>query len=995
MINHLKIIYSLLNAKTKRFTVWLKKNVYTATRLKQYFFAVFSLYLFIFYQSEIVEFVEHHFIVNHDSFNIYFDIILIFSSLVLTIFILKKVIKDKYLPSYNEIFIAIFFYFIICYYDLKQIWNYEMLHIKFIRIEYVTIILMPFLIFLLSTLYNYLNPKINKVKKLVTSNEFLSDDPIFKIDDDKLDSKKVANNLIRILKNEKHTNSFTLGLVGPWGNGKSSVINLVKNYFKENIEPNTIVIHFLPYLNHNENDIINEFFILLSNELGKYSGKVSNQLMIYSKKLTNLYKGKNIFNFLEDHITKIDSTSANKLYTEINEILKEIDKKIIVLVDDLDRLNEKEILQVLKLIRNTANFNNTFFIVAMDKEYVLSRLKSNNDILNSSFIDKFFQLEIYLPEIDNSILRNYFFDCLKKSVLKKSDSDFENQLIEALSNRDNLFDDYIKNFRDVKRVTNQIIYDYPIFKKDINFKDFMNFTYFKLKFPKHLKLLNDKRADFIYIDRSDSTYNLIKNDNETADDFLNELNKVKMHNIDFLNKYKIYSSEKSEQCHDSELSINSEDKALLMKTLAYLFGEENNVPLTNSIKNENNFRMLMQQRIFSNYFTQAQFEQLYEEELDTFLLVSFNAQEKLPQLLNRLKYYNTQNEELIKRTLEILVELYDKRDKLKLYDQEILLLLEEFVQRQFNLDSDRKIVYSKFQDWLKIKIFDNEKLSVETRLQLYGFVTTTRTQNANWNISSDYINEKVIKLLELYMDSFRNNLWKVNEYPVYRIYHSIKIIGNLKNKINQIFIAFWKDHIEFFCAQTTDLVAFSNNRFNIADTVIEFFGSKQDFVEFVRVNKDASKGVLEFLHFFDLLEKVNYDGGILFEFQDSEMMKEKIEDVIKSPGRSNYNEDEKVREVFFEINNEELATFIVRNFELRKKYPISRKVYLNIHYLIVSVDRKEEKTAIANFMNEALNSFDLVKLPTAKPSNIKTGFEVKIRDNYIKIYSIEPKFKNI
>lgn len=972
----------------------LKK--FTPEIFKRFLFGSFIFFLFLYYQSYIQKFIDDNFISNYSFLNGYLLILFLLAVFSTCIFIIYRMLKYGFIPSYSQILLCICVEVILCYYEYLGKWAFVTFKIGSTKVAYATILTIPIILFLILSIVNYNKAKKNKSLPKSKKNIFQNDDPIIEIGEDKLESTSVADSLYFILLNERHGKSFSIGLVGPWGNGKSSVIHLTDKKIKEEVKKrsieNLIIIHFLPYLNHKEEDIINEFFTILSKELANYSGKLSDQILKYAEKLTSLYEDKNFFGFLEKHITKSEKTSACELYNEINETLNEINQKIIVFVDDLDRLNENEILQVLKLIRNTANFKNTIFVVAMDKEYVLSRLKSDNNILNTNFIDKFFQLEVYLPEIDNSILRNYFVEILMKSNLGQ-DPAFEAELIETMSNIDNLFNDYVKNIRDVKRVTNQIIYDYQKFKKEIDFKDFLNFTYFKLKFPKVMKDLSDRKASFIEVDTIKGTYNL-KRTEETRD-VGQMLNKKPMHSFEYLEKYEIYKLKQLEVCKDKDLSINCEDQMLLVKTLAFLFGDENTTTDVSSIKNENNFRMLMQQRIFSNYFSQVQFEQLYDGELDTFLLVSINAQEKLPQLLNRLKFYNTEDQALIKRTMEILVELYDKREQFNLYDQEILLLVEEFVQRQFKVEAGKKIVPSTFPDWLKINIFDNENLSLETRLLLFGFIGTTRAENANWNISFDYINKKVIVLFTRYMDSFRNNLWKVHQYPVYRIYHSIKIIGDLKSEINQIFITFWKDHIEFFCAQTTDLAAFSNNRFNIADTVTEFFGSKQDFVDFVRVNKDDSKGVHEFLQFFDLLEKANYEGGALYEFQDSELMKEKINVVIQSPGRSNYNEDEKVREVFFETNNDELASFIVRNIKLREKYPIGIKTRSDIHYLIVRVNRKEEKTAIANFMNEALDGFGSDILPVVKPSDIKPGFEVIFMDIYFKIYSIEPKIKNI
>lgn len=966
----------------------------TASVVNRFLFAFCCLLLFFLYKNSIETFIEKFILTEPNFSNIFLDVFILVTIIIVSILLLIKILRDKYIPSYFEIFSSFLLLFFICYYGTFKKWNVLKLNLFNFQIKYLILIEIPILLFIFSIFYNWYQKKYNKPIPRLNTNQFISDDPVSKIEEDKLDSNKIANKLINILKNENHENSFTLGLVGPWGNGKSSVINFVKDYFNEKEEKDTIIIHFLPYLNHNENDIINEFFILLSNELGKFSGKVSNQLMQYSKKLTSLYKDKNIFDFLENQITKIESTSANKLYTEINEHLKEIDKKIIVFVDDLDRLNEKEILQVLKLIRNTANFKNTFFVVAMDKEYVLSRLKSNNDILNSTFIDKFFQLEIYLPEIDNSILRNYFFDCLKNSILSTPDGSFKTQLIEAMSNSDNLFNDFVKNIRDTKRVINQIVYDYPIFKKDIDLKDFMNFTYFKLKFPKYLRLLNDRKADFIYIDMQRGTYNLIKkNDAEKQDDILDQLNKVKLYNVDFLSKYE---TTKAKECLNSDLSINCDDRILLLKTLAYLFGEENTVPDGSSIKNETNFRMLVQQQIFTNYFTQTEFELLYDdgEKIDPMLLESLFSNDKLSQLIKGLKDFNTNEESKIKRTIQILIILFDKRVYYKLYGTELLALLEIYVQRQITTYKDRNI---EFSSWIKTNILDNEELSIETRLYLFSHLWKSRVDIKYWNISEDYINFKVIKFFEIYLASFQGKLWNVNDYDVYGVYHSIKDIGNLRTVINSTFIKFWnKNNIELLCAQITELEAFSKSQFKISDTAVEIFESKQNFIEFITKHKDNNlPPIKEFIDFFNLCEIVRHLNYVVYQFNVSILIKQKIKSLLDSMNNQGYDRLDYSSQLFFVTNSQTLSSSIFNDLEQRNYY-IKTFEYKGQYFIIYTLDKKIDRSEVVEIARKISQIaimqelWELVGFNKENVLNYKNFVPQTNNEKYVKLYSIQP-----
>lgn len=994
-IKKINIIYYAGKSKTEDFILLTLNKVVeilSPKTFKRLLFLFFFFFIFFIFQKQINLFIEETILVKPDFSNMLLDSIFVLTFVITNSFVLIKTIKHKYVPSYNDVFITSSILLILCYYDFLQKWNPLKINLFFFKLEYISLIVIPLILYLGIIIFNYLYPIFHKEAPEAIKNIFINDNPILNSAEDKLDASKVANNLIQILNNEKHETCFSIGLVGPWGNGKSSVFKMVCNHMfqkqhKNKNNDDVIIVNFLPSLNHKEDDIINEFFVILSNELSKFNGKLSSQLMLYSQKITNLYKDKNIFNFLEKHITKIDSTSACELYHEINNRLIEINKKIIVFVDDLDRLNEKEILQVLKLIRNTANFKNTIFVVAMDKEYVLDRLKSDKDILNVRFIDKFFQLEIYLPEIDNSILRNYFFDIMKESILSTS-SDFENQLFEAMSNEDNLFNDYVKNIRDVKRIVNQIVYDYPIFKKEIDLKDFMNFTYFKLKFPKYLRLLNDRKADFIYIDRQRGTYNLIKKKpSKNQDDILDELNKVKLYNIGFLNKYET----KVNECHNSDLNINCEDRTLLVKTLAYLFGEENTVPDVNSIKNEINFRMLVEQRIFSNYFTQSEFEQLYDADdnhLQVSLLLASNFyQDKLSLLIKRLNDFNTNDEHRIKRTIQILIILFNEREYYKLYGTELLLLLETFVQRQLTTYRETNVYFS---SWLETNVFENEKYSIETKLYLFSHLWKSKGDFKYWNLSEKFITNNLRILYKNYLDKFEGVLWDVNDYNSYGIYHAIKSIDI--EVVNDIYKSFWKSNsIELLCAQTVDLDSFSNVNFKITDTVNEIFGKRNNFISFVQSHKDKDlPEIKEFIKLFNLLQIINFSDSVIFEFKISKLMLEKIAHVKKHPGRAKYSEDENLRQIFIETNNTSLTEMILHE-DTFEDHLFRRFLHNKKDYIVVTFKKQGFEEMSFNFVKGIINVYPKPLTFKFNEKSIEEELLIKMDDEtYLKIISIQP-----
>lgn len=109
-----------------------------------------------------------------------------------------------------------------------------------------------------------------------------------------------------------------------------------------------------------------------------------------------------------------DATDSRE---KIQKAVAALNKKIVILIDDLDRLTGEEILEVLKLINKNASFQNTVFVTAYDKQYV-------NTVLGSvvccpegrDFTDKYFNMELPLPESLNNQRSSFYFMSLSVSL---------------------------------------------------------------------------------------------------------------------------------------------------------------------------------------------------------------------------------------------------------------------------------------------------------------------------------------------------------------------------------------------------------------------------------------------------------------------------------------------------------------------------------------------------------------------------------------------------
>ncbi|MBZ4042612.1 KAP family P-loop NTPase fold protein [Flavobacterium hibisci] len=838
-------------------------------------------------------------------------------------------------------------------------------------------------------------------KPALVNNFLISDDPISSTGQDHVNFSPIIEKLTAILLHDEHPKSISIGLVGPWGNGKSSLIQLVKNNIdkSEQFKKKEIIsIHFLPYLNHNESEIINEFFTLLSNQLAPYNGKLSNQILDYSEKLTDLYQNKNLKNFLENHVTNFSKSSACELYENINVMLGETDKKIIVFIDDLDRLNQKEILQTLKLIRNTANFTNTFFVLAMDKQYVIKRLTAKGNILDTKFVDKFFQLEIYLPEIENSLLKKYFISEMLRPF-SPAPTDLEIRLNAALMEPNLLFEDYIKNFRDVKRVVNQIKYDISLFNEDfyyLNLTDFINFTFFKLKFPNMVKQLNDSRGDFLTVDKIKGTYKLKevpKDQKNMVENIIYSSANESIGSIKHLDCYELYAKIIREGDFSSPNEKNSRsDNLLLVKTMAHLFGNENTPEGQDSIRFINNFQMLVQQRIFPNYFKQAEFDALFSADSQSLKseLLNIKAQGKSEQLIGRLNYFLTDNPEKIRRTIECLTIIYEMDGVESHYNLDTFKLIEKFAAQLYEALGEGRI--KEYQKWLDKSLFSNDSYSDETRFFIIITIWKIKDMNELWKLEKFYITNKAVELFEKFLSRYETILWDVDNFRIYSLYHGVKLLN--KNKVNKILKDFWhRNSIELLCVQFTELDPFSNTAFRISETVTEIFGSRDKYIDFVKAHKDSPMPeIKEFIDLFKLLKAINFQYTLEYDFEQSPLMLSKIRISENEPGREGYGQRERDPQVIVKITDTDLGYHFVAEANYKEKYGFSFTISQDVFYLTINVRYEKIDSLLSDFVEDIMTMYNNNPNWIIDQEVITEGMRIELKGtDYIEFISIKPR----
>ncbi len=303
-------------------------------------------------------------------------------------------------------------------------------------------------------------------------------------------------NYTKVLKSRiSHTQlnkgeSFAIGITGQWGSGKTTFLEALENELGNDF----IVIKFMPWYSSSPKTLIKDFFDCVSSELGSMHIDID-----FSKYIELLQEidSTGILKIINKFIPYNDNNSIENVKKDIEERLSLIEKKVVIIIDDTDRLRSDELMEMLKIIRLTANFNNVVFVVSYDKDYILEKINEAGIDNNSEYLKKIFPLEIILPLIERYEMINMFLQEMENAIHDDSFvKDVEKQLHYTLS--EFLFQKYIKNFRDVKNFTNTMIISHDLLeqsniKDEISFRDFFWIEVIRTYFPKLYDILSYNR----------------------------------------------------------------------------------------------------------------------------------------------------------------------------------------------------------------------------------------------------------------------------------------------------------------------------------------------------------------------------------------------------------------------------------------------------------------------------------------------------------------------
>ncbi|WP_437397208.1 KAP family P-loop NTPase fold protein [Flagellimonas lutimaris] len=574
------------------------------------------------------------------------------TSLLAIIFLIIAIVRG-YIPHKNLTYIISIVLVFYLFLRFDGVDHLELLPLNNL-LKYLDIII------LLGVLYIVLISLSLFKKKQTKSSPFFLEDNLY--EEGEIANEKILQKLIITLKDFRPSTAFSVGINAVWGYGKSTFLKRFKIEYEKR-EPKAIVFWYRVWKNKGVNAIIENFFHELSTALRPLSGELDTEFKGYVDAILKIPHNEfgKVLAMGREIIT--GNKSLEEHYSSINSILKRIDRQIIILLDDLDRLEGEEILNTMKLMRTLSDFNNVIFIAGYDRQYVLKSISKPKD----NYIDKVFNVEInLLPFDENLILQELLVEIEKIPSPKNTNVDdstllevfkslFDDHpfainidtLISSPCTQENLsYSDFLETLRDVKRFVNEFRFNIDFLEtpSDVILSEYILLRLLTYKYRYVQELILNKMETILFKGKIDWVNREIKEGNGFYHDVWIYTHEKKIIGKDIHDNpiYMISSKEKLKELLSKNAKIDDFEvinaglcRLFKMKSLEFYETHQNSISKTYYTN------LYIRNNIASGNITLSQIQKAFETNKlhELVHMIGINPDYKEFSIQNELKYF--------------------------------------------------------------------------------------------------------------------------------------------------------------------------------------------------------------------------------------------------------------------------------------------------------------------------------------------------------------------
>lgn len=314
------------------------------------------------------------------------------------------------------------------------------------------------------------------------------------VDYDLLNRKAIINHICSSIASSRHASSYVVGLEGPWGSGKTTIINNVKKKLK--YSDDIVIEDFDPWLYGSQEALLLAMFDTILEHSGiKYSAiKIRS---IVNDLLDTVAENYDAGGIIKTFISRYNKANISSIKNRINSYLNKTDKNIVFIIDNIDRADSNNIIFLFKLIGIVFDLPRIVYVLSYDRNRLNAVFENTLDI-DKKYTEKIIQQEISIPQIQVERLHELYFTIIRNILKRYGIRDDE---INEYSQINNCICQKIKDIRNLKRIINSAFSTVFSNETILNKKDLLSIEVIKFTEPDLYNLIYQNRCFFISYDK--------------------------------------------------------------------------------------------------------------------------------------------------------------------------------------------------------------------------------------------------------------------------------------------------------------------------------------------------------------------------------------------------------------------------------------------------------------------------------------------------------------
>ncbi|EKK4083447.1 pilA-like protein [Cronobacter dublinensis] len=259
--------------------------------------------------------------------------------------------------------------------------------------------------------------------------------PVIKAEDDRYGFSAIADGLARSICELDENISTVIGIEGKWGSGKTSLLNLLTARLRQMAPAATEIVPFSPWLISPDESPVTSLLLTIAGRLAQYetaaqadirnvttvTGTLVNYAQQTSRRLAPVARlagklGVPGFEIAADVMETLGETDLQQRQKTAAELREELENKItalgisfIIVIDDLDRLEPAQAVEILRMVRSVADFSRFRYVMCYDREVLAHAVERGLDVPDGRlYLQKIIPLSFALPRPESFTLRRQF-----------------------------------------------------------------------------------------------------------------------------------------------------------------------------------------------------------------------------------------------------------------------------------------------------------------------------------------------------------------------------------------------------------------------------------------------------------------------------------------------------------------------------------------------------------------------------------------------------------